>query len=307
MRKILITGANGFIGTSLINEISRENNIEIIAMVSSPQSDISGIAECQNTRIVYCRLENIEKLAELVPDRDIEACIHLAWAGTSGDARSDYNIQLDNAKYSMKLVDTAADMNIPRFVGVGTLAEKDVMNYHLLDESTPNAVSLYGVAKLTAHMMTKTQCNVRHIEHIWCCLSNTYGVGNTTGNFVNFASKVMLEGKRAAFTPGEQMYDFVYITDTVRALWAAACNGRNNCEYYLGSSSPRQLKEYIRIIRDTIDPSIELHLGEIPFNGQSLDAKEYDCTKLKKDTGFSAKISFEQGIKDTIEWLRSCY
>lgn len=304
MNKIMVTGANGFIGSALLNEIAKDG-AEIIAIIRNQEEPIEHIKKIPKVRIYYCELSEIDKLQEIVPDRDIDAVIHLAWAGSTGDARAEYNLQLLNVKYALDTLNVANKMNIKRFVGAGTLAEKDVLNYHPTDNATPNAVSIYGIAKISTHFMTKAECTKLGMDHIWCYLSNTYGVGNITGNFVNFASKLMLTGGRAAFTSGEQTYDFVYVTDTVRAIYAAATKGKKNTAYYLGSTKQRKLKEFITIIRDTIDPSIELHLGEIPFNGIALDAKEFDASKLVEDTGFVPEVAFEEGIKWTVDWLRT--
>lgn len=304
MRKVLITGANGFIGSAVLKEMSK-NHVTVIAVVRNQNSEISHIQGLDGVRIVYCEAENISKLEDIVPDRDIDAFIHLAWEGSTGDARSDYSKQLMNVKYAMDAVHVASRMNIKRYIGAGTLAEKDVLNYHAGDGAVPNAVSIYGIAKISMHFMTKAECTKLGIEHIWCYLSNTYGVGNTTGNFINFACRTMLSGKRAAFTAGEQMYDFVYITDTARAICAATEKGKRNTAYYLGSGACRKLKEYIKIIRDTIDPEIPLFLGEIPFNGIALDEKEFNTDKLFSDTGYKPAVDFEQGIYETVEWLKS--
>ena len=303
MKKAIVTGANGFIGTSLLKVMS-DAGVQTFAVVRSKDSKIEKIVNLPDVKIVYCELDNIESLPELIPDRDIDMCIHLAWDGSSGDARSDYELQLRNVEYSLKVVDVVSKMGVKRYVGAGTLAEKDVLNYHPTVGATPNAVSIYGIAKMTTHFMTKAECVKQGIEHCWCYLSNTYGVGNTTNNFVNMASKKMINGERAAFTAGEQIYDFVYITDTARALWAVAENGNKNTAYYLGSTKQRKLKEYITIIRDTIDPKIELFLGEIPFNGIPLEESAYDTTKLVKDTGYQPQVAFEDGIKLTVDWLR---
>ena len=303
MKKAIVTGANGFIGTNLLKLMS-DIGVQTYAIVRSKDSDVSKIASLPGVHIVCCDMANIEKLKDLIPDKDIDVCIHLAWEGSSGDARADYALQLKNVEYSLNVVDTVAQMGVKRYVGAGTLAEKDVLNYHSVDGATPNAVSIYGIAKMTSHFMTKAECTKLGVEHSWCYLSNTYGVGNTTNNFVNMASKKMLKGERAAFTAGEQTYDFVYITDTVRALWAVAQNGKKNTAYYLGSTKQRKLKEYITIIRDTIDSNIELFLGEIPFNGIPLSTSEYDTTKLVRDTGYEPMIAFEEGIKLTVDWLK---
>lgn len=304
MKKAIVTGANGFIGSSLLKVMS-ENNVEVYAVIKDENEPVEHIKRIPGIRLVYCALENIKMLPELILDRDIDACIHLAWAGSFGDARADYKCQLLNVKYAMDTVDTISRMGVKRFVGAGTLAEKDVLNYHMDDGATPNAVSIYGIAKLSMQLMTKAECTKHGVEHIWCHLSNTYGVGNTTNNFVNMASKKMLKGERAAFTEGTQIYDFVYISDTVKAIFYVADRGKCNTSYYLGSGKARPLREYIKIIRDTIDPNIPLYFGEVPFNGKTLSADEYSSEKLKRDTRFEAEVSFEKGISMTIEWLRS--
>lgn len=304
MKKVILTGANGFVGSSLIKELS-SNGVEVYAIIKDHNEKVDHIKDIPGVKLIYCELSEIANLPDLISDRDIDTCIHLAWAGSFGDGRADYSLQLQNVEYALDTVNAIARMGVKRFVGAGTLAEKDVQNYHPTDGATPNAVSMYGIAKITTHYMTKTECTKLGVEHIWCYLSNTYGIGNTTNNFVNMASRLMLNKKRAAFTAGEQTYDFVYITDTARALYYAADKGVKNTSYYLGSTKQRKLKEYITIIRDTIDPEIPLYLGEIPFNGNPLPAQEYDTTKLIKDTGFHPTISFEEGIVKTVDWLKT--
>lgn len=304
MKKVIVTGANGFIGSALLEELS-QNSVEVIAVIKNEKENIESIAKLSGVRIVYCDMDSIEMLPKLISDRDIDICIHLAWSGSSGNERADYKLQLLNVQYSLQVVDAIANMNVKRFVGAGTLAEKDVLNYHMRDGSTPNAVSIYGIAKISTHFMTKAECSKLGIEHVWCYLSNTYGIHNTTNNFINMASRLMLNGQHAAFTSGEQMYDFVYITDTVRGIYAAADLGKTNCAYYLGSTSPKKLKDYIKIIRDKINPDIKLYLGEIPFNGIPLSPEAYDTSKLETDTGYKPTISFEVGIEKTIEWLKA--
>lgn len=299
MKKALVTGANGFLG-SLLTKKLLENGVDVIA------ADMEGC--CANipegARFVSFDMRDFSTLKTSVCDNDIDVIYHMAWAGSSGPARADYALQLENVKYTCDAVKTAAEMGIRRFVGAGTLAQMDCMAYIGENGSTPNGVSCYGTAKITAQFMSKAQANADDIEHIWCFISNTYGIGNTTMNFVNFASKKMLSGERAAFTAAEQNYDFVYITDTINGLYLCGKNGKANCSYYIGSGKARQLKQYITTIRDTIDPDIELYLGEVPFNGVSLPIEAYDCTPIMTDTGYQPQVDFEEGIRKTIEWLK---
>lgn len=301
--KFLITGANGFVGSHLLKTLS-DNSEQIIAVIRSENDKIDIIKDIPNVNIVYCELDEIDKLPQLIDDKEIDCCIHLAWEGANGPARANTDIQLKNIKRTLQLCKSLSEIGVRRFVGIGTLAEKDVANYIPTDGATPNPVSCYGTAKLATQYMSKAVCTELQIDHIWCQLSNLYGVGDSTNNFINFASKLMLSGGHPAFTPGEQMYDFVYITDIANGIYRAAKYGKKNTAYYIGSGHQQKLKEYIFTIRDTIDPDIELFLGEVPFNGVCLPDEEFDSSKLINDTGYHAEVLFEDGIRQTVAWLK---
>lgn len=58
------------------------------------------------------------------------------------------------------------------------------------------------------------------------------------------------------------------------------------------------------MLRDCVDPNIQIGLGEIPFNGVSLTYKEFDINAVKNDTGFVPEVSFKEGINNTVAWIR---
>ncbi len=302
MKKYLITGATGFIGGYLLNSIL-ENGDRAYCIV---RSDIAAFKLPNDERVVpvYLDLDNISELHNKLEIGKVDCCIHLAWEGITGDARGDYNIQLDNIRRTLNLCEELEKLNVKRFVGIGSLAQRDTSFYVPLDGSTPNNVANYGIAKTTAQYMSKVVCNRIGIEHVWCTLSNIYGVGDKSNNFINFASKLMLRGGHAAFTPGEQTYDFVYVSDAAMGICCASESGKTNTDYFVGSGKPRKLKDYIVSIRDRIDPNIKLYLGEIPFNGVCLTDDEFDSGKLIQDTGYNPKVEFIEGIDKTIQWLK---
>lgn len=81
----------------------------------------------------------------------------------------------------------------------------------------------------------------------------------------------MLSGERTSFSSGNQLYDFTYIDDVVNAIAGILSDGVPGKTYYVGSSKCRPLKDYIKVIRDSIDPDISLHFGEVPSSDSSLD------------------------------------
>lgn len=303
MNKVLVTGANGLIGSYIVNELS-QNNIEVIAVIKDELENVENIKLLPNVRLVYCDLADISSLTVKIPDRDIDSCIYLAWAGASGDARSNAHLQLDNIKFLLETVSVISEMGIKKFIGAGTLMELDALNYIPEDGSIPNPVSHYPTAKIAARFMAKIECSRLGLEFIWCFISNTYGPGIKSG-FIHYAIKNFLKKENVDFTSGEQLYDFVHVEDTSRAFVSVALYGKSNNSYYLGSSKPRKLKEFIMTIKEIVDPDLNIKLGTIPFRGNSLSIKDLDCTKLYADTGFKPIYTFEEGIKSTVSWLES--
>ena len=302
MKNAVVTGANGFVGNALLRELT-DHGIKVYAVVKDRKEPVESIQRLPGVEVVYCEMDAIDTLSEKIKGQP-EVFYHLAWAGSTGPDRGDYALQFQNAKWTLDAVKTSTKLGCKRFVGAGTLAEFDVNAYSPLDGSTPNAVSCYGVAKIAAHLMSKAECNTQGVEHLWAYLSNTYGIGNYTSNFINFAAKRMITGKSADFTSGEQLYDFVYVSDIAQGLYCIGEKGRANYAYYIGSTKPRKLKEFICILRDEIDPNIPLNLGAVPFNGVQQPVTVFDCTQLVEDTGYQPRVPFPEGVQITVKWLR---
>ena len=115
----------------------------------------------------------------------------------------------------------------------------------------------------------------------------------------------LLAGKKPALTAGEQMWDYLYADDAAAALMLLAKKGRDGGIYPIGSGVARPLREFIEIIRDLIDPALPLGFGEIPYSEKQVMHLCADIGPLSADTGFSPKVSFEEGAKRTIEWVKN--
>lgn len=236
MKHAIVTGANGFIGSALIHTLVR-NGISVTAIVRDQQSDLSRITDIHGLNIIYCKMDELSRLPSLVR-KDADAFYHLAWEGPRGLERANYQMQLKNIRWSLDAVGIAAEMGCSRFIGAGALAELNVTNYSFRNGATPDAVSCYGAAKNAAHLMTKIECCKLKIDHYWAIISNTYGIGDYTTNFINFAAKLMITGQSANFTTAEQMYDFVHISDTAQGLYKIGQLGKPYYSYYIGICGP---------------------------------------------------------------------
>lgn len=302
MKKAIVTGANGFVGTAVCKELS-EQGVEVIAIVRHPDEIISNIEGINGIRIVYADLSCFSKLAELIPDRDVDAFYHFAWVGSAGPLRGDADVQMNNVKYTCDTVRACASIGCKRFVFASSIMEYEIEAIMATD-TTPGINTLYCSAKVAADYMARTIAGALDIEYIRAVISNIYGPGEMSPRLVNTSIRKLLNGEHCAFSAGEQIYDFIYITDAAKTFVAIGENGKNNRTYYIGSQRPKPLKEYLLELRDCVNPNIEIGLGELPFNGISLTYNEFDINAVKNDTGFVPEVSFQEGIKKTVTWIR---
>lgn len=299
MKKAIVTGANGFVGSAVCRELTNRGT-EVIAVV---RENSDNIADLPNTKIVQCNMANYTTLPNLIGDRNIDVLYHFAWCGSAGKLRADDTVQLKNVQQTCDLVRVCAEMKCGRFVFASSIMEYETAAIMGTME-TPSAGSLYCTAKITADYMARAIAGSVGVEYMRGVISNIYGPGEISPRLINTSIRKLLNGEHCAFSPGEQMYDFIYITDAAKEFAEIGEKGRNNATYYIGSPEPKPLKEFLLEMRNCIDPSAEIGLGEFPFNGVSLTYKELDIDAVRKDTGFVPKVTFSEGIKKTAEWLK---
>ena len=102
---------------------------------------------------------------------------------------------------------------------------------------------------------------------------------------------------------GENLYDWVYIDDAVDGLIAVSKQGIAGKQYYIGNRILRTFKEIILNVRDIINPEGDLNFGKYS-DATYTDYNEFDLDALYRDTGFECKISFEEGVLKTSEWVK---
>lgn len=297
--RVLVTGASGFIGRALCQLFSRYG-IDVVAVVreGSHHEDLS---ECSNIDIVHCDLCHYQNLSQQI-NSHIDVFFHLAWDGSSGSFLEDYCRQISNIESTCNAVEAASELNAKRFVFSGSIISYEVLcSAQYGDRMAGN--SIYGSAKMCASSMARTLCSKQGIEYNESIISNVYGPGEISPRLINSTIRKLLEGIHCSFTAGEQQYDFIYIDDAARALASIGLKGCPNASYYLGSGKIMRLKEYLLVLRDIVNPTAELGLGEIPSKEHYLSYEELDLFSLSRDTGFSPRVSFEEGIRATMNWI----
>ncbi len=303
MKRAIITGATGAIGTALIQELI-QNGVEVLVFCRKGSGRNSRIPEHPLVTVKYCALE---ELAQVQNDtgRLYEVFYHFAWAGTAGPARNDMYLQNQNVRYALDAVEAAKRFGCHTFIGAGSQAEYGRVEGKLTPETPAFPENGYGMAKLCAGQMSRLQCQKEGLRHIWVRILSVYGPCDGENAMVTSTLRKLLAGETPAFTKGEQQWDYLYSKDAAKAMFLLGQKGRDGGVYCLGSGQARALRTYIEQMRDAVDPAAGLGLGEIPYGPGQVMYLCADISRLRQDTGFVPATPFERGIAETVEWMRS--
>lgn len=296
MKNVIVTGANGFIGSSLI-KLLIEKEINVYALDISFNN--SKLPNSNNITKIETSLNNVDDLMLMLPKINYDAMYHLAWKGVNGPSKADPIIQLQNAEIAMNCAKVAKQLGVQKLLCAGTIAERAIDS--LSDLHKTSGGMMYGVAKHCTHLMLETFCKSIDLEFIWMQFSNIYGPSNKTGNLVSYTINELKNDNVAMFGPALQAYDFIFVDDLLEAVYRLGeSKTKRNC-YFIGSGEPRQLKEYLSKIGELCGKENLIKIGYRQDDGIKYTFDMFDTTAIKEDIGEFVTMNFNNGIKYTLE------
>lgn len=303
MSTAVITGPTGAIGTALIDELAT-HGYEVYAVCREKSTRMNCIPKHPLVHIVACDVQRIDNLLHLI-SAPCDVFFHFAWVGVYGNDRDNLFGQNENVRFTLQAVEVAKALGCHTFVGAGSQSEYGVTDMALTPNHPTFPESGYGVAKLSAGLFSRLRCQQLGMHHVWCRVLSVYGPRDGETSIIMRLIRKLLSKEHMPLTMGEQVWDYLYSKDAGLAFRLAAEKGKNGAIYVLGSGSSRRLCEYFAAVRDAIDPKLTLGFGEVPYYPHQAIHLEADISNLTADTGFLPQYAFEEGIQETIEWVRN--
>ncbi len=254
MQKVVITGADGFVGSYTVTHFLKEG-CEVLALDMGAEP--KRLKATDGLTYMQCDISDIDGMMKKIPQDMYDTFVHFAWAGSAGPARVDYNLQMKNALTTVECMKTAKQLGCTRFVCAGSIMEYEVEAAIHTQGSKPGMAYIYGMGKHIAHCMCKSVAVDIGIELLWPMITNAYGVGEFSPRFVNTTLRKIINREKLEFTSGTQNYDFVYVSDVAKAVYLVAKSGKPFCEYMIGSGNAKPLKEFIvEMVSECSDDSV---------------------------------------------------
>lgn len=297
MKKLIVTGATGSIGRSVVSK-ALEHNYDVTCIVHKGSTRISSIPKNDHVHIIEC---NVSDYPSLKMDGQYDIFIHLAWEKTYGALRDDVDIQTRNIQYTLDACRLAKRLGCYSFVGAGSQAEYGPKNEILTPKLAVQPESGYGIAKYAAGKMSLMLCKQLGIRGNWIRIVSVYGPQDGASTLVNYTINELKANRSPKLTKCEQIWDYLSSDDAAEAFIAVGEKGIDGRVYVLGSGKKRQLSEYIADIRNVLNKDVDIDFGAIEYFPHQPMYLLADISSLSNDTGWKPQLSFEEGIQKMIK------
>ncbi len=295
MKRAVITGASGVVGSALLDELLK-NDYEVLALLREGSSHNTRIPDHPALIKKECSLEHLKSFPGDGTKRDV--FFHLGWSGTKGRDRNDPYIHTKNIEYALDAVTVAARLNCGLFIGAGSQGEYGRPGVTLTPETLPVPETAYGTAKLCAGHMTREYAHSLEMRQIWTRILSVYGKCDGEKTLVTSFLDSLMKGESPQCTKGEQIWDLLYQKDAARALRLIAERGKDGAVYLIGSGDARPLREMLEEIRDTAAPGVPIAFGAVPYSPRQVMYLSADISAVRADTGWEPEFSLREGILD---------
>lgn len=295
MKHAVITGATGFIGVNLIQQLSARG-WTVTAVVRPHSKNLSRIPSLPGVRIIESYLTDYGNLADKAGGR-ADAFFHLAWEGGRKPGRDDEALQEKNYEGAMEAARQAVRLGVSFFLVSGSQAEYGHFS-GLVDEQHPlRPVSQYGRYKLKTLEAVRKMLDGQNVRFFWTRIFSAYGKYDYPGTLLMTALQKMKRNERLDMTEGTQMWDYLAVEDVAGAMIALLNSGADGGVYNIASGDRRPLREYMTDMKRILHSDSELNFGAVPYGSEGVISFEVDITKLTEDTGWKPQVSFEKGIR----------
>jgi dTDP-6-deoxy-L-talose 4-dehydrogenase (NAD+) len=203
-KKVLVTGATGFVGRQVCRALRQEPGVDLAVVVRPGKINQAVAAQVWVSEDLF--REPVERWQQWC--EGIDTLIHLAWYAEPGlYLQSPRN--LDCLQGSLAMAQGAVAAGVRRLVGIGTCFEYDLSGGVLSVHTPLNPVTLYAAAKASTYLTLSQYCAQAGVEFAWCRLFYLYGEGEDPRRFVPYLRSQLAAGEPALLTSGRQIRDYL--------------------------------------------------------------------------------------------------
>ena len=297
MRKVLITGITGFLGSHIAENLVA-NNIEVIGLKRKG----SDIWRCQEfvTKIHWIDIDDEGLFKEELVKHSFDTIIHGAWIGVESNTRDNWNEQSKNIPFLVSLLEAAKTVGVEKFVFLGSQAEYGNIDGKISEDHKTNALNAYGGIKLACLEIVKTFCETNDMNWIWLRLFSLFGEKENEIWLIPSLVKKIETGNEMDFTLGDQKYAYLYVKNFTSIVNKIINMPIQSGVYNVSSNEIRTIKSMIEDIRNYINRDFILNFGALKYRDNQSMHMEGDMTKIVSQIGEIEFTEYSIAMKNTL-------
>ena len=305
--RLLITGGLGFIGSHLVDSLSKKSyKIKILTKTLSKKDNIKNSSNIQIEKI---DLVNFKRLGQIIEKFKPDMIIHLA--GNTSHSKSFEEPLEDiesNAKTTLFMLEKIRELGLPcKFVLGSTFIVIGKPKKLPVTENTPcNPTTIYGTNRLASEHYCKIYHDVYRIDTVVFRITNSFGPREQTipsKNAVNYLIHNAFKGNTVTiYNRGKFFRDLIYISDVLSGIETIINKGKSGELYWISSGKKLWFYELANLLEKLTNCKVKF--VATPKYTKKTDVGNFvvDNSKLKS-IGWKPKISTKDGIKKTLEYF----
>ena len=322
--KILITGANGLIGSYLIDEAIK-NGLEVYAGVRKGSNHDE--LKTKNTIITFMDYNDSEGLIALIKTHQFDYIIHNAGITKSPDTAQFYEVNVKLLIHLCEAIEVSG-VSLIKFVFISSLAAygpaDDLIDHIVTEDSTPKPVTAYGKSKLEAETYLKSRTSLPYV-----IIRPTAVYGPKDKEFLNVYQMI---ANGISLQPGleSQFITLIYTKDLAAIIIKACLSEYSKTAYFVTDGNLYSSDHFVNVIKKilnkpTINIKVPLFLVKIitfftenvsKLTGNysilntdkvsELEARSWNCdaTKYKNELGYEIEYNLEKAIIESVAWYK---
>ncbi len=311
MRKVLVTGAAGFIGARTA-EVLLEKGWKVLGVdnlndyydVRLKKHRLTGLKKFSRFKFIKVDIEDLPTLKSIFRKFRPQAVINLAArAGVRYSLENPFVYMSTNAVGTLNILEACKELSIRKIVTASTSALYAGQKMPFKETSAANdPISPYAASKKSAELLCNTYHRLYGLDITVLRYFTVYGPAGRPDMSPFRFIRWIAEGRPVqVFGSGKQSRDFTYVDDiaagTVKALRLKGFQVVN-----LGGNKPCKLSHFIALIEKKLGKKARINY--LPTHKTDVNATWADISKARRLLGWKPSIGLGQGLSRTIEWYR---
>jgi nucleoside-diphosphate-sugar epimerase len=305
MKRIILTGASGFVGANLARRLLRDGHeLHLLLRRNHHPWRIAAIQD--DAQLHETDLSDEESLARIVESVRPEWVFHLAAYGAYAPQTDLRRMVWTNILGTMNLVQACLKTGFEAFVNTGSSSEYGFKDHAPAEDESLEPNSPYAVTKASATLFCRHTARSRQVHLPTLRLYSIYGPYEEPSRLIPTLIVRGLNGQLPPLVNPETARDFVYIDDVVEAYLLAATQSfeEHGAVYNVGSGIQTTMREVVEVARRVMNIEDEPEWGSMPARQWDTQVWVSDNSKIRNALGWQPRFTLEQGLRATVDWLK---